>query len=169
VHAASDALDELSLESPQHEVIELLSSDEEMGSEDDDGNEGVLWAEDAWGDDAVMTWDGEPDMDNDSVNDGNCEGPNDDDWGADACLEWNGPGEPQDSSDAEVVASNVQSEASMEGEWHDMDTVSDDSGNAPVTTKTAAPGASSSSKSMPDYASWDTAKLNVSSDFNSSV
>jgi len=110
----------------------------EVDDEDDAG-------EDAWGDDAVLCWDGAEPAQSSSG-----------EWGSGACMEWNGDRDRVDVGDKDEGDKDDDDEDEDDdggmGEWHDIDAVDDTNDNDTHEQGTG---------DCPDYASWTVLKLQV--------
>ncbi|KAL1409746.1 hypothetical protein Q8F55_003743 [Vanrija albida] len=168
---------------PQPEVINISSTPDAIEADEQWEND---WGADEWGDDAVLTWeaDGEAasSCEVSSVAPSDA-GVSEDEWGANATLVWDGVGEGLDtygdgfeSHDDGVSPDHLddpglndytnadigndddsdddpEDDFDEEPEYHDIDGIGSDDDDGDDTTPPAT------SSAMPDYKSWDTAKL----------
>jgi hypothetical protein len=150
------------------DIIEILSSSDEVENRS-------LDQDDEWGDAAVLTWVGYADVDvhvhadvradvadGDTLADIRAPSPyaisSGDDWGADACLEWDGESAPQDEDEDEDEDDEEPSSDEERGEWHDIDAVDDEDDDDDAD---GISGHEDATEALPDYASWEIAKLQV--------
>lgn len=162
---------------PQPEVINISSTPDDIEADEPWENG---WEEEGWGGDAVLIWEGDEEAYS------SCEvssvapseaGVSENEWGADATLTWDGVGdgdrldnsasgfesndgasdghdaESRDDLAEELADDDDDDDLEEEPEYHDIDAIGSDDED---DTHSAPPATTST---MPDYKSWDTAKL----------
>ncbi|WOO79467.1 uncharacterized protein LOC62_02G002989 [Vanrija pseudolonga] len=159
----------------QPEVININSTPDDIEADEPWENG---WEADGWGGDAVLIWEGDGEAyssyEVSSVAPSEA-GVSENEWGADATLTWDGVGDGLDETasdfesndgasnhrDDEIVDDSDDDhdddhdDIDEEPEYHDIDAIGSDEEDDEAAD--SPPPATSSA--MPDYKSWDTAKL----------